>query len=63
MLEIFNNPSIGTPIMLGAITLMNYYIRKNQLVRIREHYDKMMREQELKTQILTYELLADIRLS
>ena len=63
MLEMFNNPSIGLPIMLGAIAAMNYYIRKNQMVRIRQYYDQMVKKQEQKTQKLTYELLADIYLT
>ena len=63
MLEIFNNPSIGMPMMLSAIAAMNYYIRKHQLVRIKECYEKMVREQERKTQMITYELLTDICLS
>lgn len=63
MLEVLNNPSISMPIMLGAIAVMNYYIRKSQLVRMRQYYDQMVKEQEQKTSILTYELLADIYLS
>ena len=63
MLEIFNNPSIGMPVMLSAIAAMNYYIRKHQLVRIQEYYEKMVQEQERRTQMITCELLADIGLS
>lgn len=63
MLEIFNNPSIGMPMMLSAIAAMNYYIRKHQLVRIQECYEKMVREQESKTRMLADKLLTDICLS
>lgn len=63
MLGVLNNPSTSMPIMLSAIAIMNYYIRKYQMVRIKEYYEKMVREQEAKTELIAFKLLSDICLS
>lgn len=60
IIDILNNPSIGTPVMFVVIVWMNYYIKKHQLVKIQEAYDKLVEEQNNKTQKLTRELLSDI---